>query len=83
MNDTDVRDLLARVADEVPATPLDPEPLLRQGYGRMARTAVAVALAAAAIAVATVAGFDAIRSAPIPADRPTPAPASCARTARC
>jgi Tol biopolymer transport system component len=72
MNDTDVRDLLARVADEVPATPLDPEPLLRRGYGRMARTAVAVALAAAAIAVATVAGFDAIRSAPIPADRPTP-----------
>jgi len=74
MNDTDVRDLLARVADEVPATPLDPEPLLRRGYGRMARTAVAVALAAAAIAVATVAGFDAIRSAPIPADRPTPSP---------
>jgi WD40 repeat protein len=74
MNDTDVRDLLVRVADEVPATPLDPEPLLRRGYGRMARTAVAVALAAAAIAVATVAGFDAIRSAPIPADRPTPSP---------
>ena len=74
MNDTDVRDLLARVADEVPAAPLDPEPLLRRGYGRMARTAVAVALAAAAIAVATVAGFDAIWSAPIPADRPTPSP---------
>jgi Tol biopolymer transport system component len=74
MNDTDVRDLLARVADEVPATPLDPEPLLRRGYGRMARTAVAVALAAVAIAVATVAGFDAIRSVPIPADLPTPSP---------
>ena len=53
---------------------MDPEPLLRRGYGRMARTAVAIALAAAAIAVATVAGFDAIRSAPIPADRPTPSP---------
>ena len=44
MNDTDVRDLLARVADEVPATPVDPEPLLRRGYRRMARTAVAGAV---------------------------------------
>jgi len=44
MNETDVRDLLARVAEEVPATPVDPEPLLRRGYRRMARTAVAGAL---------------------------------------
>ena len=45
MNDTDVRELLSRIADEVPAaTPMDPEPLLRRGYRRMARTAVAGAL---------------------------------------
>ena len=48
MNDTEIRDLLARVADEVPATPVDPEPLLRRGYRRMARTAVAGASASPA-----------------------------------
>ena len=53
MNDTEVRDLPARVADEVPATPVDPEPLLRRGYRRMARTAVAGAVGiACAIVIA-------------------------------
>jgi WD40 repeat protein len=75
MNGTHVRDLLARVADEVAATPVDPQPLLRRGYRRMARTAIAGALAVAAIALATFAGFDAIRSAPVPMDGPTPSPA--------
>ena len=55
MNDTDVRDLLARVADEVPATPVDPDPLLRRGYRRMARTAVAGAVGIA-VAIAVVVG---------------------------
>jgi hypothetical protein len=54
MNDTDVRDLLARVADEVPATPVDPEPLLRRGYRRMARTAVAGVVGIAALALAAI-----------------------------
>ena len=44
MNDNDVRNLLTRVADEVPRTPVDPEPPLRRGYRRMARTAVAGAV---------------------------------------
>jgi hypothetical protein len=62
MNDTDVRDLLMRIVDEVPATPVDPEPLLHRGYRRMARTAVAGTLGIAfAIAVA-VGGVGLIRS---------------------
>jgi len=62
MNDTDVRDLLARVADEVPATPVDPEPLLRRGYRRMARTAVAGALGIACAIALVVGGVGLIRS---------------------
>ena len=82
MNDTDVRDLLSRVADEVPATPVDPEPLLRRGYRRMARTAVAGALGIACAIFLVVGGIGLIRSsAPtsIPADRggrPTEAPSA-------
>jgi hypothetical protein len=75
MNDTDVRDLLARVADEVPATPVDPEPLLRRGYRRMARTAVAGAVGIAVAIGVVVAGVDLIRSsAPttIPGDEGQP-----------
>jgi hypothetical protein len=75
MNDTDVRDLLERVADEVPATPVDPEPLLRRGYRRMARTAVVGALGIACAVVAVVGGVGLIRSsAPttMPADQGQP-----------
>ena len=70
MNDTDLRDLLARVADEVPATPVDPEPLLRRGYRRIARTAVAGAVGIACAIVVAVGGVGLIRSsAPTPADQ--------------
>jgi hypothetical protein len=62
MNDTDVRDLLARVADEAPSTPVDPEPLLRRGYRRMARTAVAGALGIACAVVVVVGSVGLIRS---------------------
>jgi hypothetical protein len=54
MNDTDVRDLLSRIAGEVPATPVDPEPLLRRGYRRMAGTAVAGVLGLAVFAIAAI-----------------------------
>lgn len=79
MNNTDIRDLLARVADEVPATPGDPEPLLRRGYRRMARTAVAGAVGIACAIVLVVGGVGLIRSsAPttIPGDegQPTESP---------
>ena len=75
MNDTDVRDLLARVAHEVPATPVDPEPLLRRGYRRMARTAVAGAVGIACAIIVVVGGVGLIRSsAPmtIPGDEGQP-----------
>jgi hypothetical protein len=57
MNDTDVRKLLSRVADEVPPTPVDPEPLLRRGYRRMAKTAVVGALGTAFAIVVAVWGI--------------------------
>jgi hypothetical protein len=75
MNDMDVRDLLARVADEMPATPVDPESLLRRGYRRMARTAVAGAVGIACAIVVAVGGVGLIRSsAPttIPGDQGQP-----------
>ncbi len=75
MNDTDVRDLLSRFADEVPAAPVDPEPLLRRGYRRMARTAAAGALGIACAIVLVVGGVGLIRSsAPttIPGDQGQP-----------
>jgi hypothetical protein len=62
MNDTEIRDLLSRVADEVPATPVDPDPLLRRGYRRMARTAVAGALGIACAIVVVVGGVGLVRS---------------------
>jgi hypothetical protein len=75
MNDTDVRELLSRVADEVPATPVDPEPLLRRGYRRIARTAVAGALGIACAIVLVVGGVGLIRSSSpttIPGDQGQP-----------
>jgi hypothetical protein len=75
MNDTDVRDLLARMADEVPATPVDPEPLLRRGYRRMARTAVVGAVGITCAIAVVVGGVGLIRSsAPttIPGDEGQP-----------
>jgi hypothetical protein len=75
MNDTEIRDLLSRLADEVPATPVDPEPLLRRGYRRMARTAVAGAVGIACAIVLVVGGAGLIRSsAPttIPGDQGQP-----------
>jgi hypothetical protein len=75
MNDTDVRELLTRIADEVPATPVDPDPLLRRGYRRMAMTAFAGALGIVFAAALVVGGVGLIRSsAPtrIPADEGQP-----------
>jgi hypothetical protein len=62
MNDTDVRDLLTRIAAEVAATPVDPEPLLRRGYRRMAWTAAAGAVGIACAIVLVVGSVGLIRS---------------------
>ena len=81
MNDNDVRDLLSRVADEVPPTLVDPEPLLRRGYRRMARTAVAGALGIACAIVLVVGGVGMIRSSapttmPVDQGQPTQTPSA-------
>jgi hypothetical protein len=71
MNDTDIRDLLASVADEVPATPVDPGPPLHRGYRRMARTVLAGALGIALALGIAVGSVDLVRSsapARLPAD---------------
>jgi hypothetical protein len=62
MNETDVRELLSRVADEVPAAPVDPDPLLRRGYRRMARTALAGAVGITCAIALVVGGVGLIRS---------------------
>jgi dipeptidyl aminopeptidase/acylaminoacyl peptidase len=70
IDDHDVREMLQRRADTVPATPIDAPTAVRRARRRLALNGVVATVAAAAIAVATFAGIDAIRSAPIPADDP-------------
>lgn len=74
MIDQDVRDLLERMAAEEPVPFLDAEPLTRRARRRAARTVVAGTLGVAVAAAALFAGVAAIRSAPIPAEPPTPTP---------
>jgi Tol biopolymer transport system component len=69
-----VREMLHRRAD-APTIVVDAPKAARQARRRLVVNGAIAVLAAAAIAVATIAGVDAIRSAPIPADRPTPSPA--------
>jgi Tol biopolymer transport system component len=70
IDDHDVREMLQRRADSVPATPVDTPTAVRRARRRLALNGAVATAAAAAIAVATFAGIDAIRSAPIPADDP-------------
>jgi len=79
VNDTEIRDLLARVADEVPAsTPVDPGPALRRGYRRIRRTAAAGALGIAFAIALVIGGAGLLRTTGptnVPADPgPTTAP---------
>ena len=75
IDDHDVREMLQRRADTVSAPPAATPTVVRRARRRLALNGAAATVAAAAIAVATFAGIDAIRSAPIPADDPTPSPA--------
>jgi dipeptidyl aminopeptidase/acylaminoacyl peptidase len=75
IDEREVREMLHRRADAVPVTPVDPAPPVRRARRRLLVNGVVATVAAAAIAVTVVAGADAIRSAPIPADRPTARPA--------
>ena len=75
IDDREVREMLHRRADAAPATPVDPTVPVRRARRRLVVNGALATVAAAVIAVTGFAGVDAIRSAPGPADRPTPNPA--------
>jgi WD40 repeat protein len=75
IDDHEVREMLQRRADAVPATPADPTVPVRRARRRLVVNGAMATVAAAVIAVTVFAGVDTIRSAPGPADRPTPNPA--------
>lgn len=72
IDEREVREVLQRRADTVPATPADTPTVVRRARRRILLNGALATVAAVAITVATFAGVDAIRSAPIPADDPTP-----------
>ena len=75
IDEHDVREMLKRRANAVPATSVDTPRALRRARRRLLVNGAVAMVAMAVIAVASLAGVGAIRSAPIPADRPTPSPA--------
>lgn len=75
MTDQDVRGLLERMAAEEPLPFFEGEPLIRRARRRARRTVVVGAVVVAAAIGLLFGGVAAIRTAPIPADRPTPSPA--------
>jgi hypothetical protein len=72
MTDQDVRDLLERMAAEEPIPFFDAAPLTRRAYRRAARTLVMGAVGVVAAIAVLFAGVAEIRTAPLPADQPTP-----------
>ena len=72
IDEQDVREMLQRRADTVPATPVDTPKVVRRGRRRLVLNGAVATVAATAIAVATFAGVDAIRTARVPADDPRP-----------
>jgi hypothetical protein len=72
IDEHEVREMLLRRAHTVPAAPVGTPTVVRRARRRLVLNAAVATVAAAAIAVAVFAGVDAIRSAPIPADEPTP-----------
>ena len=72
IDEHEVREMLLRRAHTVPAAPVGTRTAVRRARRRLVLNGAVATVAAAAIAVATFAGVDAIRSAPIPADEPTP-----------
>jgi Tol biopolymer transport system component len=74
IDEDQVREMLHRRANAVPTIAVDPPKAARRARRRLLANGVVAMLAAAAIAMATFAGVHAIRTAPIPANRPTPGP---------
>ncbi|HEY5859245.1 MAG TPA: hypothetical protein VIX62_03060, partial [Actinomycetota bacterium] len=74
IDDREIRDMLQRRADTVPAVPTDTPKAVRRARRRLVMNGALATVAAIAIVVVAFAGVDAIRSAPLPAIRPTPTP---------
>lgn len=74
IDERELREMLQRRADTVPAAPTDTPKAVRRAHRRLALNGALATAAAVAIAVATLSGFDVIRTAPTPADTPAPAP---------
>jgi Tol biopolymer transport system component len=72
IDEHNVREMLLRRADAVPATPVDTPTAVRRARRRLVLNGAVATVAVAAIVVATFAGLHSIRSAPIPVDEPTP-----------
>jgi Tol biopolymer transport system component len=72
IDDHDVREMLHRRADTVPTMAVDTPKAVRRACRRLLVNGAMATVAAVAIVLTTFAGVDAIRSAPGPADRPTP-----------
>lgn len=76
IDEHDVREMLQRRANAVPTIVVEARKAARRARRRLLVNGAIAMLAAAAIAVATFTGVDAIRSATVPADRPTPSPST-------
>ncbi len=80
IDEREVQEMLHRRAATVPTMAVDMTAAVRRARRRLLVNGVVTTVAAVAIAVMTFAGVDALRSAPIPADKPfeeieTPTPA--------
>jgi hypothetical protein len=76
IDEHEVREMLQRRANAVTTIVVDAPKAARRARRRLLANGAVAMLAAAAIAVATFTGVDAIRSATVPADRPTPSPST-------
>lgn len=72
IDEHNVREMLHRRANAVPTPVVDAPKAARRARRRLLVNGAVATLAAAAIALAGLAGVDKIRSAPVPADQPTP-----------
>jgi WD40-like Beta Propeller Repeat len=72
IDEREVREMLQRRSDTVATPPVGTATVVRRARRRVILNGALATVAAVAITVATFAGVDAIRSAPIPADDPTP-----------
>lgn len=73
IDEREVQEMLHRRAATVPTTGVDTPAAVRRAHRRLLVNGVVTTVAAVAIAVTVFAGVDAIRTAPVPADNPTPA----------